>query len=245
MDRPPVTLVLLPGLDGTGQLFRWLVEALPPQIEPMVVSFAPDDYGDYASLEARVAPLLPQDRPFVLLGESFSGPLALRLAARRPDNLKAVVLVASFVARPIGWMSVIAAPLVRPFLFRLPVPIFLLRWLLLGAEPPAKVTAAVLKSVRAVAPAVLAARCRAALTVDVTEAFKQCWVPMLYLGGRRDRLISAHVVQRMKAARPDLECKLLDAPHFVLQCAAVAAVDAIAAFVRQQLNAQGTLRAGS
>src|SRR5882757_3669612 len=135
MTEAPITLVLLPGLDGTGQLFRWLVEALPPQIEPLVVSFAPDDYGDYGSLERNIAPLLPLDRPYVLLGESFSGPLALRLAARGDANLVAVVLAASFVAQPLGAISPIAAPLVRPVLFRRPVPLFLLRWLLLGPEP--------------------------------------------------------------------------------------------------------------
>src|SRR5262245_10771883 len=95
-DSPPqVTLVLLPGLDGTGQLFKGLLAALPSRFNPLVVSLPQRGDQCYATLAAYVAELLPAAGPFVLLGESFSGPLALRVAAKSDANLIAVVLVAS------------------------------------------------------------------------------------------------------------------------------------------------------
>jgi len=99
----PLSLVLLPGLDGTGQLFEWFLAALPPNLKPIVVSFPRDTDDDYAALETHVVAFsIPQDERFVILGESFSGPLALRIAARGHANLVAVILVASFISQPVS-----------------------------------------------------------------------------------------------------------------------------------------------
>ena len=77
------SLVLLPGLDGTGLLFQPLVECLPDAIEPVVVSYPPDQKLGYEELLPLVLERLPA-APFVLLGESFSGPLAVMAAATAP-----------------------------------------------------------------------------------------------------------------------------------------------------------------
>ena len=75
-------LVLLPGLDGTGALFRRFARALPEGLTSQAVHYPAHDPADYDDLLPRVRLQLPQ-APFVLLGESFSGPLAIRLAAER------------------------------------------------------------------------------------------------------------------------------------------------------------------
>jgi len=226
----PLALVLLPGLDGTGQLFKWLLDALPSGLEPTVVSFPKDRDGDYSALETHVVRLLPQDRPFAILGESFSGPLALRLAANGYKNLVAVVLVASFVNRPVAWMPDFVRHILRPWMFRLPIQIPL-RWFLLGSQPPTAMIADTMKCLRSVDPAVLAARTKAALEVDATKAFVECPVPILYLGGQQDRLVAFQTAERMKSLRPNLECVMLDGPHFVLQRSPIAAAQAIAGFL--------------
>lgn len=98
-----LTLILLPGLDGTGRLFSRLAEQLPGELEPRVVALPTDRELGYAELVRHARDQLPQDRLFALLGESFSGPVALRLAAERPPGLVALVLVASFHRRPVAW----------------------------------------------------------------------------------------------------------------------------------------------
>ena len=196
-----------------------------------VISYPGDAVGDYDSLEAYIGPLLPQDESFAILGESFSGPLALRIAARGHGNLAAVILVASFVTRPVAWMPASARQLLRPFVFRLPLRRPLLRWLLMGANAPAELEDRTMESLEAVEPVILARRVSAALCVDATEAFIRCPVPIFYLGGSQDRLISPQIVRRLKALRPDLECPTLDAPHFVLQHEPVSAANAISKFL--------------
>jgi pimeloyl-ACP methyl ester carboxylesterase len=78
--RSPI-LVLLPGLDGTGKLFAEFLKVIESRIDTLVVAYPSDTPMSYDELERLVLASLPADRPFVLLGESFSGPLAIRIAA--------------------------------------------------------------------------------------------------------------------------------------------------------------------
>src|SRR5687768_1455482 len=96
-----MTLVLLPGMDGTGLLFADFVAALGAQVETQVLRYPPDEILGYAELEARVRAALPTDRPLVLLGESFSGPIAISIAATPPPNLRGLILCCTFARFPL------------------------------------------------------------------------------------------------------------------------------------------------
>ena len=74
-------LLLLPGMDGTGRLFGPLLRALPPALSPVVVAYPVDQPYGYAELLPLVEAAAPAGAEFVVLGESFSGPLALLLAS--------------------------------------------------------------------------------------------------------------------------------------------------------------------
>ncbi len=60
-----ITLVLLPGLDGTGDLFAPLVDALDPNVPTQIVRYPLADASDYATCEAIARAALPTDRPYV------------------------------------------------------------------------------------------------------------------------------------------------------------------------------------
>jgi len=85
-----LALVLLPGMDGTGQLFEPFVAALGEEFSVQVVRYPATEPLGYAELASLVRAALPTDRPFVLLGESFSGPIAISVAASAPPQLKEV-----------------------------------------------------------------------------------------------------------------------------------------------------------
>jgi pimeloyl-[acyl-carrier protein] methyl ester esterase len=89
-----------------------------------------------------------------------------------------------------------------------------------------------LEAIRSVSPAVLAARVRAAMGVDVREAFRSLDRPVLHIRASRDRLIAPGRAAEMKALRPDLEEMILDAPHLVLQTRAADAARILADFLR-------------
>src|SRR5882724_3945896 len=86
------TLVLLPGLDGTGKLFADFIKVLGSRVSTMVVAYPSDHPLGYDELEELVRSALPQNRSFVVLGESFSGPIAIRIAAHWLTNFRGLIL---------------------------------------------------------------------------------------------------------------------------------------------------------
>lgn len=93
-------LVLLPGLDGSGDFFDALCRQLPPQWRIQVIRYPGDQPLSYGELARLVWAALPDDSPFVLVAESFSGPVAIQVAAMRPAGLMGVVLCATFARNP-------------------------------------------------------------------------------------------------------------------------------------------------
>jgi pimeloyl-ACP methyl ester carboxylesterase len=209
-----LTTLFLPGMHGTSRLFDRLLSELPDGLTPRVVSYPTDEVLGYDQLLERIE--LPNE-PFAIVAESYSGPLAIRLAARGPANLRGLILVATFARSPRPIVPRWAAKLVRPWLFRLPLPQVGLRRVLLGDDAPRDQIAEVCREQRRCRPDVSAARVRDVLTVDVRDDLRQVSVPILYLGGTRDRVVPARAAQELKGIRPDIEQFFLDSPHAVLQ----------------------------
>ena len=121
-------LILLPGMDGTGVFFERLVEHLGEGIDPVVVSYPENDPLGYEDLKPFVTSRFPNENPFFILGESFSGPLAVMAAAERPKNLKGIILVATFVRNPMPAFTGKLKWILRGPLLRLrPKPSILMR----------------------------------------------------------------------------------------------------------------------
>jgi pimeloyl-ACP methyl ester carboxylesterase len=221
-------LVLLPGLDGTGDLFRPLLDVLPPAIDYTVVSYPTDCPLSYDELMPMVAEQVPHDRPLVLLAESFSGPLALRYAAAHPDRVRALVLCASFMRSPVpAWTRFF----VRSMLFRLPPPTFALRMLLVGWRTPASLVSGVRTAIRRVRPNVMAHRVREVLALDCSDALAACTAPILYLRATHDAIVKAKSLRTMAASKPDVTAKVVQGPHLLLQASPADAWTEIAEFL--------------
>ena len=226
---------MLPGLDGTGAMFRPFLEAAPAgsSIVPRVVRYPDREVRSYVGLEPTVEASLPSDRPFVLLGESFGGPLSIRVAARAPTGLRALILVATFARAPVNpWLSRLSS-LARPALFSIPPPAPFLRQLLVGPDAEDALVEEFQASTTCVHPAVLAARVQAVLRVDVREELARCPVPALYLEANAERLLRRGLSAELRALKPDLEIARVDAPHLLLQRNPKAAWSSIESFVRR------------
>jgi len=225
-------VVLLPGLDGTGRLFAPLLRVPPPGLEPIVVSYPSREVLDVQGLLRVIDAALPAE-PFVLVAESFSGPLAVRVAARRPLGLRGLVLVASFVRSPLGPVLSRLGRLAS-YALGLPLPRMALRWFLLGRDAPDDLVTEVSRAVRSVGVAALGSRLRLVLTCDVTAELARCEVPVLYLRSSQDRLVSARALEALRSAvRASLEVVVVDAPHLLLQRRPAEAAAALDAFARR------------
>jgi len=227
-------LVVLPGLDGTATLHAAFTAAALASFESVtVLAYPPDEFLDYAELETFARSKLPGDTPFVLLGESFSGPVALAIAASPPGNLAGLVLSTTFARTPVRAAAALRA-LARATPVRM-IPITLLSWFLLGHWATAESKAALEHALRNVSPDVLRRRAMATLDVDATSRLPAIAVPTLCLRATEDRLLSA-TAQRAFGSIRDITTKDIPGPHLLLQAVPQASARAIAEFLSARMT---------
>jgi pimeloyl-ACP methyl ester carboxylesterase len=217
-----VKIVLLPGMDGTGLLYRDFVRHAPAGFETEIVRL-PDEPLSYGELARRIAPALAPG--CVVVAESFSGPIGIRLARMAP--IGALVLCNSFVAPPV---PSILRFLALPLLFRLPVPAAAVRRWMAGADAPDELVARIRETIASVPPALLASRLRNVLAVDEAETLAGCTVPVLHLRGADDRLVRERSGRGI-AKSPRVTVARIPGPHLLLQARPVAAWNEIVRFL--------------
>ena len=158
-------LVLLPGMDGTGELFADFVNALPDEFEAEIVRYPADVILSDSELMSLVNSASPSSESFVLVAESFSAPLAIQYVATNPRNLKGLVLCAGFAASPVRGLRRFLCSLMSPILLSLPLPELIIKFLLVGPNANPPLVSAVREAVASVLPKVLLARLRAVFHV--------------------------------------------------------------------------------
>lgn len=204
-----MALILLPGLDGHGELFGPFIAAAEPGIATLPVSY-PVDLASYNELESWVQDKLVDG--CVILAESFSGPLGVRLA--KDPRVRALILCNSFVAPP-RWSALrhfATAPL-----FLLPPPAWIIRRLLVGQAAPLALVKKVQHVIGKVPAGVLARRLREVLSCDERDSLVKLAKPLLYLRGTGDALLTARSCQQIRSLRPDAQIAELPGPHLLLQ----------------------------
>ena len=197
-----VTVVLLPGMDGSGALFEDFASEL--KAKSIVISYPDDQPLGYGELNEFVLAALPNNEPFILLAESFSGPIAIALAGRHLPLLRAVVLVCSF-AQP---------PLRSPFgarRFRLRPECCLVAFVLQLQKRDSSASCARLR------PRVWKARLRAVLAVDSTTSLGRIQVPVLYLRASEDSVVFRSASEVISEHVWGAKIMEIEGPHFLLQ----------------------------
>ena len=210
-----VALVLLPGLDGTGLLFADFAASFGPEVKVIVASYPTDTPLGYSELESVARSFLPQDQPFFLLAESFSGPIGISIAASSPPGLLGLVLCCSFARNPVPMIAPLG-PLVGAFPISV-LPIRLLGYFLLGRFRSPELLGALAKSLALVAASVLHARARAVLAVDASASLTRVRVPVLYLRASEDRVVSRASSEWVSSLSQQTKVVEFTAPQILLQ----------------------------
>ena len=216
MKEIPV-LVLLPGLDGTGDLFAPFTEVLPENIDSKVLSYQSDGPADYPGLASALFSRLP-DKPFVLIGESFGGPLALYIARLAPENLVAIVMCGSFVLSPQPGIRKgrLFERLLR-LLYHIAPMKAVVRNLLLDRVVSKNRVDATLRAINRAGPDVLLKRMHSIISLDARDMMRTCHAPLLIISGNKDKLVGDAATSIIKECRPDAVYAKIDAPHGMLQ----------------------------
>jgi pimeloyl-ACP methyl ester carboxylesterase len=218
-------LVLLPGLDGTGQLFDRFTRIVPSEVQTEIVPLPPDLLS-YRSLTGFLAQRLDLGPESLLVAESFSGPLAVALAARMP--LAGIVLCNSFIEPP-------APPLLRtvihPSLFRMAPPLWVVRRYLVGRSAPEDLVLEVRDLIASLPGELIAGRLTTILSVDAAAELQRSQCPILYLRGAQDLLVPESSGTAMTMAAPSrVRIGRVPGPHLLLQASPRMAWDHIEMF---------------
>lgn len=224
------TLLLLPGMDGTGRLFGRFRASLGDRYPVTPVAYPGERRVPRSDLLGRIDAALPRDGDHVLVAESFSGPLAIEHAVRRPEGLRGLVLVASFAASPLPgglrWLRHVAG------VARFRPPDLLVRLLLVGRDASGELVREVKAAIDSVEREVLVDRLRQVLEVDVRDRLASLAVPVLYLRGNADRLVGSRGLAQCARHVPRLTAERIDGPHLLLQARPRESAEAVGRFLR-------------
>ncbi len=182
----------------------------------------------YECLANQLSSRISSSSSCVVIAESFSGPIAVKLATRHSLSIAAIVLVASFVTPPI---PAVARLLPWSLAFHLPLPTFAARWAMLGRSAPDDLVRVFKRSVRETPPKVLAQRVRQLICLDASKELSAVKCPIMYLRPSADRLVPQRCIDAIQRLQIDLHFREIDGPHLLLQRQPVRAWSAISEFL--------------
>jgi pimeloyl-[acyl-carrier protein] methyl ester esterase len=192
--------------------FAPLLRALPLAMNVKVIVYPASDKLGYQELADFCARQLP-DGPAIVLGESFSGPVAMLLAHRFPERVKGLILAASFISAPKpGFLA--------PLLY-LPGTINFARKFariaLIGLRSEPEIARILVKILSDLPVPLIRFRALQILSADYSEQFSSAACPVLILHAAQDMLVSAKYAEKMSKMRLDAKLSVFGGPHMLLQ----------------------------
>ena len=204
-------VVLLPGLHGSTALYDAFVALAPPWARCLPVPLPTLGEQTFDGIAATLEAELRRLEGFVLLAESFSGPIAVRLLARLGERIALLALCNPLVEMSLTLPAGLAASAAS--------------WVGMPAAAAAAILAdgdralgkAALDGIRALPKGVLEARLASAFAAQSEEMAPLLAPPLLAILGTRDRLVSPDWTRALLADMPFATVVELDAPHLVVQ----------------------------
>ena len=204
------------------------------EFNTLVIAYPVDRAMDYAALVEYVRPQLPTGSPFVIVAESFSGPVGVALAALHMPHMRGLIMCCSFAENPrpeLVWC--------KPLLHLLPLRTMAHRmgamgsWWCFGRFSSAELNQALRSAIRQLSAAVLEVRLKAVLEVNYSGLWTRLAVPVLYLQADEDRIVPARVGKTLGQLMPGLSMRVVAGPHLLLQANPRVAFEAIKQFLQE------------
>jgi len=223
-------IFLLPGFDGTGELFAPLQSALG-DVPTTAVRYQQElEFDDYVD---SVACLLAAQNA-VLIAESFSGPVALALMARYPSRIKCAVLCATFAVSPFRSLARLAQ--FAPEVFFAPTHTSsILRLFCFDQHAGRHIVQKTLSVIRSVPAATIKSRLKMLADVDVRPLLSQINIPVLYLRARQDRIVGTQLGRQLIQSLSNVTVKEIDGPHLLLQARPVECAQVMVPFINSNI----------
>lgn len=223
-------LILLPGLDGTGKLFQPLINELPSNIEHQIISYPENDCLSLKDLEAYVIERLPKTENFILLAESFSGPIGYLIAKRNLDNMKGIFFVATFLQNPNKTLLILNKLLPFSVLLKLPIPNLIIKQIFFSKDTENHVISLFKETIKNLNSNVISFRLneisKLSLELDKIE------IQSFYIQALNDKLVTRNCLSSFTDISDSLKMLRIAGPHFILQTQPQQCAEFIASEIR-------------
>lgn len=206
----------MPGLDGSGHLFAAFESCIAGDWKYRRLNYPADLPASMGAYVAHAERSIGDEQAVVLLAESFSGPVAIHLARRLGNRVKALVLCASFATRPhllVAWASqwpeawLAGAARMR----------WAIRGFCVGHRAPPPILGAVEAELSKLDGKTIKQRLRMLIAPEAANALAELDIPILLLQPANDRLLDPWAPKRLEELAPGAHIERLDGPHFLLQ----------------------------
>jgi hypothetical protein len=208
-----VKILLIPGMDGTGELFKPLLDELPNYVDTQVVSLNSLKTQSPKEQASEIASSIGNDE-VVILSESYSGYIAYHLSLHSNVNIKHIIFAASFLENP-TWLSrfnkLLPLNLVRSGL----LPNIILSPTLFGQRNSKELVKLFISSLKLVSNSSL--RYRLKVINNLVRPTELLSVPCTYVQASSDYLVSNKSVDVFKELCININVVKVSGGHFIVQ----------------------------
>lgn len=240
--KPDQVIVTVPCLSGAP----WDLDQLKPlQKRSLMTMRLPDEVHSIEGYADFVSEQVPDDKDYVLVGDSFGAIISIALAIRQPNGLKALILSGGFAKYPLASPILKAGLMVARFL---PGPLYravTLRYHALSLASPYDENTQTPWSKKATRDLFLKntpfgsyiLRTKAALSADYTKKLDRIKVPTLLITPSYDKLIGEEAAKILMEGIPDAtEVVLHSTGHMVRFSHPLAYAEAINDFLKEKID---------
>lgn len=208
-------IILLPGLDGTGSLFKGLLEALPNELDVDVISLNNLEGESYVNQAKELANKYACI-DVTLIAESYSGRLAYEWCGLSNSRVRSLVFLASFISPP-SLISKLAGYLPVSLLKPHRLNRYLMSKLGFAGKGSAEHVNQVFQSLERTDNHKLKQRLRNISQLDAPTAIHT--IPSIYIQPSNDYLVGKNVVAILASRFHNLAVEQLTGGHFIGQSA--------------------------
>jgi len=208
-------LILLPGLDGTGELFQPLLDELPKHLKTLVITYPNNTLLTYKELTDLVISSLPQDERFILVAESFSGAIAYNIAQKKSKNLVSIIFVATFLNNPRPFISQLLVIVPFKYIFNLRSPKFLLKYIFFDLNVNFSVLTKLKKILNSIPSQIIIHRIKQIIALKKPKI--QIDMNVYYILAKKDKIIPKKSLVLFKSSFNKIEVYQVNGGHLILQ----------------------------
>ena len=207
-------LILLPGLDGTGELFYPLTSLLK-NYDLQIIAYPDNKKLSYAKLIMLVKNQLPKEEEYIIVAESFSGVIAYNIALEKPNNLKFIVFVATFIENPRPILSKFIPIGLLKFLLSLPLFDITIKKILLNSNASKKLIILVKNTINNIKSDIL--YFRLLQIINLKQVSQKISIESIYLQASKDYLVPKSAYNVFQKYIPNIHFYEVIGSHLLLQ----------------------------